>query len=543
MRALSPEDLSIVIPTRDRWMILRRTLAALRRQTASGFKVIVVVDGHDQDVPDDLGDVEVVEKVAGGSAAARNAGVARVTTPLTMLLDDDMIPGPDFVERHLAGHRQHPEVEAAVLGRVEWHPELPVDRVGRWLDWSGMMFHYEQLAGMSGEDVGWGRFYSCNVSFKTELFRRVGGFDETFVHYYEDTDLAKRLGEAGLKVFYEPEALTQHLQQFDWASVANRFVRVALGERLMVRKHADFKPWFEPMMRSAIASGSPAAFWPFVADALHDRPGRWRDAARRGAHQAYLHRLAGPYLAAYERGVALGELMDYLGDRYDTLRLIHCGAEVDREAELFDDEVEFYRSSEMYLYDLTAFELSLTKEPYLKAFQSYVPAGSHVLDYGCGIGSDGLALARAGYRPAFADFDNPSTTYLKWRLQHRGIEAPVYDIDRDDIPQYDAVLSFDVIEHLDDPFAYLKKLEALGRVVAVNFLEDDPTDTHLHRSLPIDALVAHAARGKLLHYRRYHKGRSHLVVYAGGEGPRRARLRSSFEHGLGRAASKLTQGR
>ena len=540
MSALSPEDLSIVIPTRDRWVILRRTLAALRQQSVSGFKTIVVVDGHDQETPGDLGDVEIVEKVAGGSAAARNAGVARVVTPLTMLLDDDMIPGGDFVERHLAGHRRHPEIEAAVLGRVEWHPELPIDRVSRWLDWSGMMFHYDQLAGLGGADVGWGRFYSCNVSFKTDLFRRVGGFDETFVHYYEDTDLAKRLGEAGLKVFYEPEALTQHLQRFDWTSVAHRFVRVALGERLMARKHPDFQPWFEPMMRDAI-SNPPATFWPAVADALRDRPGRWRDAARRRAHQVYLHRLAGPYLAAYERGVALGELMDYLGDRYDPLRLIHCGAEVDREAELFDDEVEFYRSSEMYLYDLTAFELSLTKEPYLKAFRSYVPAGAEVLDYGCGIGSDGIALARAGYRPAFADFDNPSTAYLKWRLQRRGIEAPVYDIDRDEIPQFDAVISFDVIEHVDDPFAYLDRLEALGRVVAVNFLEDDPNDTHLHRSLPIRALVDHAARGKLLHYRRYHNGRSHLVVYVGRRGVGPARLRSSLEHAVGRVASKLAR--
>ena len=77
-----------------------------------------------------------------------------------------------------------------------------------------------------------------------------------------------------------------------------------------------------------------------------------------------------------------------------------------------------------------------------------MPPGSRLLDYGCGIGSDGLMLLEAGYRVEFADFDNPSTEYLRWRLEQRGFDAPVHDLDKDVPDGFDAAYAFDVIEHV-----------------------------------------------------------------------------------------------
>ena len=529
-----PTDLTIVIPTRDRWPILRRTLAALDAQTVSGFQVVVAVDGEGQ-TPSDLHGVRVVEKPPGGSASTRNAGVAAVRTRLTMLLDDDMIPVPHMVERHLRQHDAHPDERDAVLGRADWHPELGASRISRWLDRSGLMFEFDKLEGLGGTDVGWGRFCSCNVSFKTELFRKVDGFDETFVHYYEDTDLGYRMGQQGMRVFYEPEALTHHLQSFDWASIHRRFDRVALGERLMVDKHPGFEPWFEPMMRRALQGRAALPVWPWLTD-VPGAPDRALHAARRRAHRVHLRRLAPSYLATYERAGVWHELVAYLGDEYDPQLLIGSEAAVEAEEEAAPDEDTFYRTSRMYLYDLCAFEMSPTKEPYRAAIQRAVPPGARVLDYGCGIGSDGMALARAGFRVAFADFNNPSTTFLRWRLERRGLDAPVYDIDADEIPPgFDAVVCFDVIEHVEDPHAFLDRLESLASVVAVNFLEPDPDDTHLHRPLPIDDLLARARSKGLLHYRLHH-GRSHLVIYrSDGDGG----IESSARHLAGRLRASL----
>lgn len=232
-------------------------------------------------------------------------------------------------------------------------------------------------------------------------------------------------------------------------------------------------------------------------------------------------------------GDDLADLQAYLGDEFD-LDLLHGHvAAVDREEEAAPDEATFYRTSRMYLYDLTAFAMAGTKRPYFADLRAVVPPGSHVLDYGCGIGSDGLRLLAAGYRVSFADFANPSTEYLRWRLARRGVDAPVYDLDGDDIPTgFDAAYSIDVIEHVDDPFAFLAELERRAGVVMVNFLEEDPGDTHLHKPLPIGALLDRAAAQGLLRYRRYH-GRSHLVLYRTGPAGVRTRLRSAVQRRLG----------
>src|SRR5207248_483828 len=77
------------------------------------------------------------------------------------------------------------------------------------------------------------------------------------------------------------------------------------------------------------------------------------------------------------------------------------------------------------------FAMSGTKLPYHGDLERIVPSGSRLLDYGCGIGSDGLRLLDRGYRVEFADFDNPSARYLRWRLDRREIAAAVHDVERD----------------------------------------------------------------------------------------------------------------
>src|SRR4051794_31555953 len=128
--------------------------------------------------------------------------------------------------------------------------------------------------------------------------------------------------------------------------------------------------------------------------------------------------------------------------------------------------------------------MTKTKLPYLEQLTDLAPQGSHVLDYGCGIGSDGLALIEPGYRVEFADFANPSTEYLRCRLKRRRFDAPVHALDRE---------------------------------VPGNLLKVEEDDRDVHRELPVAAIARRAARRGLLRYRVLH-GRSHLVAYrpAGG---------------------------
>jgi SAM-dependent methyltransferase len=188
------------------------------------------------------------------------------------------------------------------------------------------------------------------------------------------------------------------------------------------------------------------------------------------------------------------------------------------------DEATHYRTSEAYLYDLTVFAMSETKLPYLRDLTQLVPPPARVLDYGCGIGSDGLRLLEAGYDVSFADFDNPSIEYLRWRLRERGIAAHIYDLDGEAPGLHDAVYAFDVIEHVPDPYTFLQRLEDCGELVCVNLLRERPEEAiALHRTLPVGRLLAHAACRRIVRYRRYH-GRSHLVFYRAGRAPLRSAL-------------------
>jgi SAM-dependent methyltransferase len=247
--------------------------------------------------------------------------------------------------------------------------------------------------------------------------------------------------------------------------------------------------------------------------------------------------MPGPVPLQFDPEREEAELRAYLGDEYDRGRLEHYQEELDREVAEVADEGRLYRTSRAYLYNLTVFAMSGTKLPYLDVLTAHVPPGSRVLDYGCGIGSDGLMLLEAGYDVEFADFDNPSTAYLRWRLEQRSLEAHIHDLDREVPGGFDAAYAFDVIEHVPDAFGFLGELERRAALVEVNLLEFGPHEQELHYELPIGRLLRHAARRGLEEYRILH-GTSHLVLYR----PERVGLPQSLRN-LGRLAAERVRRR
>jgi ubiquinone/menaquinone biosynthesis C-methylase UbiE len=235
---------------------------------------------------------------------------------------------------------------------------------------------------------------------------------------------------------------------------------------------------------------------------------------------------------------AEAELREYLADGFELDRLWRYQHQLETELHETGDEEAFYRTSRGYLYNLTAFAMTGTKLPYLRALTAQLEPGARVLDFGCGIGADGLMLLEAGFNVEFADFNNPSIEYLRWRLARRGLDAPIHDLDSEVPDGFDAVYAFDVIEHVPDPFAFLGEMEARGRLIVLNFLAPEPDDQELHHHLPIPALLAHVAKHPLRWYRVLH-GRSHLVVYESRSATVLERLVSRWRLATGRFADRL----
>jgi GT2 family glycosyltransferase len=300
MAEFAAADLAVVIPTRERWDILARTLDSLAQQSESGFETIVVVDGTDQDPPA-LDASRVLVKPHAGPAAARNLGARATERSLVMFLGDDTIPAPDLVERHLAAHRRHPEREAAVVGFVDWHSEVASNRINRWLEWSGTQSWYGSLAPEGEQEVSFWYFYTSNLSLKRELLLEVSGFDEDFPHAaFEDLECGLRLSRAGLRMFYEPAAICHHLHNYDWPGLKRRFASMAISERLMVEKHPELEPGCLARMKAA--EHGRALPLEGLVDIVPRRWTRLDRFVRRHADRRYHRRLAPTYLDAWDRG-------------------------------------------------------------------------------------------------------------------------------------------------------------------------------------------------------------------------------------------------
>src|SRR3989442_6588896 len=98
---VSERAVSVVIPTYNRRERLDRVLAALDEQRGDErFDVVVVDDGSNDGTAEGLAGrtfefrLRVVRQEKQGPAAARNAGLALVESPLVLFIDDDLVPSP-----------------------------------------------------------------------------------------------------------------------------------------------------------------------------------------------------------------------------------------------------------------------------------------------------------------------------------------------------------------------------------------------------------------------------------------------------------------
>ena len=107
--------------------------------------------------------------------------------------------------------------------RSEWCQALCIGRLAHVSDW----FHPGSYVGWNGETerrVGW--LAGCFILVRADLLKRLGGFDEQFFYYYEDTDLCRRIWESGSSILYTPDFTITHL---GGQSTVGRFDRLTFA--------------------------------------------------------------------------------------------------------------------------------------------------------------------------------------------------------------------------------------------------------------------------------------------------------------------------
>jgi GT2 family glycosyltransferase len=234
---------SVIIPTRERPDALRRCLAALAAQDLDfdRYEVLVVDDSPDgsaQSTPWQTQGgmrLRVLQTNGRGAAAARNAGAADARAALLLFLDDDVVPEPSLLRRHLRRHERN-QRDLAVVGSYPPHPatrSLATSSAALWWkDFFQAMSHNRAPLYVSA--------LTGNLSVSKQAFERSGGFDERFGPYRrEDWEWGLRALQADIDLVYEPEAVGLHEYALTTAGWLQGAEREGHGDVLFLGGHRD----------------------------------------------------------------------------------------------------------------------------------------------------------------------------------------------------------------------------------------------------------------------------------------------------------------
>lgn len=109
------------------------------------------------------------------------------------------------------------------------------------------------------------------------------------------------------------------------------------------------------------------------------------------------------------------------------------------------DEVQsFYQRQDEYIADLALFNVQVD---YWRTVKPLLVVRGKVVDFGGGIGSLALALARRGCDVTYVDLPSPQRNFAEWRFARHGFPVAVA-ASLDGLHDLDAIVSSDVIEHL-----------------------------------------------------------------------------------------------
>jgi GT2 family glycosyltransferase/cytochrome c-type biogenesis protein CcmH/NrfG len=250
MRTLSPARfaLSVVIPTYNRRAILRKTLLALMSQTLAPekFEVIVVDDGSADDTVSMVGQfnpsfgLRVLAAKHAGANAARNLGIQVAQGSVVLITGDDMIPEPSFLDAHATFHERHPSELDAMLGFIDWSPEIAVTPFMKFIvsPEGGQQFSFHEVRDGKAD---FRLFYTSNLSLKRDLlFRQAVLFDQDFTcPAYDDVELGYRLSAQGLQLHYNAMAVTCHHHEITLEGFIQRQRKAGHMAVVLARKHPE----------------------------------------------------------------------------------------------------------------------------------------------------------------------------------------------------------------------------------------------------------------------------------------------------------------
>lgn len=229
---MSAPRVSVVALTRDRPDDFRNLLIALTQQRLVDFEVIVV--GARPRVEDHGAPQALARRITYARCAAqnisrsRNIGLGLARGEIVAFIDDDATPEPGWLADLIKAFDAKDVGGAAgfVRGRngvdFQWRGAV-VDRYGGHAPLT-LDDLEDPLVGGEGAEF----FLStvgANNAFRRSALEKIGGFDENFHYFLDESDVCIRLQNAGWRIVIRPDAEVHHAYSQSAARHANRAPR------------------------------------------------------------------------------------------------------------------------------------------------------------------------------------------------------------------------------------------------------------------------------------------------------------------------------
>lgn len=123
--------------------------------------------------------------------------------------------------------------------------------------------------------------------------------------------------------------------------------------------------------------------------------------------------------------------------------------------------IEYYRNTDQYLYELSMWEAQKDKQREFKKIYLFCRKFNikKVLDFGGGVGGLCIYLNNRGLECDYLDIPGETYNFARWRFNKHKIELKLISAFENAVSSsYDAVVAYDVFEHIFDLANAIKKI-------------------------------------------------------------------------------------
>lgn len=207
------KKVSIVICTYNRAPFLNRTLYSLKNLNYKNFEVIVI-NGPSTDNTS-----EIIKRYSDliktdvnpytNLSISRNMGIALCSGDIVAFIDDDAIPDKYWLDDIVSMYCN--DRVGGAGGKVYGPGDDHFQFENGYVDiWGNSEVHYFGNDYNDPEGTKFNIMLGTNCSFLREALIKVGGFDEYYEYFHDETDLAVRIIQAGYHIVNHERAYIHH---------------------------------------------------------------------------------------------------------------------------------------------------------------------------------------------------------------------------------------------------------------------------------------------------------------------------------------------